>query len=317
MDLKVRCSLGSLALAATLVSSFSCAPAGAGELVSYLHNDVAGTPMMATDSNGLLTWKQTYRPYGDRLTESTASRGNHLWFTGKPFDQATGLSYMGARYYDPALGRFMGVDPMQATETDLHSFNRYAYANNNPLRYVDPTGMWSVSVDFFALSAGFGRDQASGQFFWELKGGLTGLGASIDPSENAPIGEGRYGRECLECSVASSSWVTGNIEAGVVVGPLSWQPIEYDVGALITDDVVGGADHVYFEEGEGLTLDVLGLESVFEGGEFGLDLDLEANLEFGATISWDDFREALGMEPLTENPERRQENSSPPAGGRR
>jgi len=49
---------------------------------------------------------------------------------------------MQARYYDPVIGRFYSNDPIGFL--DVHSFNRYAYANNNPYKYTDPTGMSSV-----------------------------------------------------------------------------------------------------------------------------------------------------------------------------
>jgi len=45
---------------------------------------------------------------------------------------------MQARYYDPVIGRFYSNDPLGFR--DIHSFNRYAYANNNPYRYTDPSG---------------------------------------------------------------------------------------------------------------------------------------------------------------------------------
>ena len=45
---------------------------------------------------------------------------------------------MQARYYDPVIGRFYSNDPIGFR--DVHSFNRYAYANNNPYKYVDPDG---------------------------------------------------------------------------------------------------------------------------------------------------------------------------------
>jgi len=48
---------------------------------------------------------------------------------------------MDARYYDPVIGRFYSNDPIGFR--DVHSFNRYAYANNNPYKYVDPSGMIS------------------------------------------------------------------------------------------------------------------------------------------------------------------------------
>ena len=47
------------------------------------------------------------------------------------------MSYLGARYYNPHLGRFMGLDPKEVNPEDVHSFNRYAYANNNPYKFVD------------------------------------------------------------------------------------------------------------------------------------------------------------------------------------
>jgi hypothetical protein len=51
---------------------------------------------------------------------------------------------MQARYYDPVIGRFYSNDPVGFR--DVHSFNRYAYANNNPYKYVDPTGMSNVDI---------------------------------------------------------------------------------------------------------------------------------------------------------------------------
>ncbi|MFZ6688393.1 RHS repeat domain-containing protein [Undibacterium sp. SXout11W] len=87
-----------------------------------------------------MVWKENYRPYGDRLNNQAASANNKLWFAGKPYDTATGLSYMGARYYAPVIGRFMGVDPKGVDPENIHSFNRYAYTNNNSCKYVDPNG---------------------------------------------------------------------------------------------------------------------------------------------------------------------------------
>ena len=53
---------------------------------------------------------------------------------------------MQVRYYDPVIGRFYSNDPVDAishlnTPNDIQGFNRYRYANNNPYKYTDPTGM--------------------------------------------------------------------------------------------------------------------------------------------------------------------------------
>ena len=83
---------------------------------------------------------------GGRVVNAPAEAGNRIAFHGKVLDQDTGLSYFGARYYDPTLGRFMGVDPVGFAESNPQSFNRYAYGNNNPYRYADPNGMWAEDL---------------------------------------------------------------------------------------------------------------------------------------------------------------------------
>ena len=50
------------------------------------------------------------------------------------------MQYFGARYYNPTIGRFTQIDPLEGNIFDPQSLNRYAYSRNNPLRYVDPTG---------------------------------------------------------------------------------------------------------------------------------------------------------------------------------
>jgi uncharacterized protein RhaS with RHS repeats len=50
------------------------------------------------------------------------------------------LSYFGARNYDPLRGQFISIDPVGFSPNNIHSFNRYAYGNNNPYRYIDPDG---------------------------------------------------------------------------------------------------------------------------------------------------------------------------------
>jgi RHS repeat-associated protein len=118
----------------------------------HFHNDPSGTPMAATDSNGNLIWKASYQPYGKELDQAAAGANNALWFHGKPYDPATGLSYFQARNYDPLTGRFTGIDPQGFGEGNIHSFNRYAYGNNNPYKYVDPDGRSPVEHFLHELS---------------------------------------------------------------------------------------------------------------------------------------------------------------------
>ena len=109
-----------------------------------------GKPCGTTDTKGNVKWKATYLPYGEQTNGPAANEDNRIGFAGKPFDQDTGLSYLGARSYDSRLGRFTGFDPQGVDPNNVHSFNRYAYANNNPYRYVDPDGRSPIDVPFLA-----------------------------------------------------------------------------------------------------------------------------------------------------------------------
>lgn len=66
-------------------------------------------------------------------------------FTGKEVDEETGLYYFGARYYDPRISLWYGVDPMAVKYPSWNPFN---YTMNNPIRFIDPTGM-SVEGDIY------------------------------------------------------------------------------------------------------------------------------------------------------------------------
>jgi RHS repeat-associated protein len=131
--------------------------------INWLVTDQLGTPRMIIDQTGALAGvkRHDYLPFGEELFAGTGGRipsqgysGDSVRqkFTSKERDNETGLDYFGARYYASAQGRFTSSDPLLASGTvyDPQSWNRYSYASNNPLRFVDPTGMW----DWDASSGG-------------------------------------------------------------------------------------------------------------------------------------------------------------------
>lgn len=63
-------------------------------------------------------------------------------FTGKERDQETRLDFFGARYMSGAQGRFTSSDRISGWPSQPQSWNQYAYGLNNPIRYIDPTGMF-------------------------------------------------------------------------------------------------------------------------------------------------------------------------------
>ena len=122
--------------------------ARAAETITYIHWDALGSPVAATDEAGHVIWRESYRPYGARIDNEAGASANSRWYTGHPQDADTGLVYAGARYYDPVIGRFYGVDSVGVQEGQIRSFNRYAYGANNPYRYVDPDGHFVVDALF-------------------------------------------------------------------------------------------------------------------------------------------------------------------------
>jgi RHS repeat-associated protein len=136
---RVKKALAWLVLACAAVGSVS-----ATEVVTYLHTDKLGSVVMATDASGAPIWYERYYPYGERIGKTSLSFDNPLWYTGKPEETGLGLSYFGARWYDPITGRFQAVDPVGFFDENLKSFNQYIYANSNPYLYIDPDGRMAL-----------------------------------------------------------------------------------------------------------------------------------------------------------------------------
>ncbi|WP_146095491.1 RHS repeat-associated core domain-containing protein, partial [Xanthomonas theicola] len=83
-----------------------------------------------------------YAPYGAAIGKTIDGIG----YAGHAMNAGTGLVYMQQRYYDPAIPRFLSVDPVTADSATGGNFNRYWYANNNPYRFSDPDGREVVYV---------------------------------------------------------------------------------------------------------------------------------------------------------------------------
>lgn len=135
--------------------SVSAAPTiSLSQTITFFHNDVSGSPIAATDASGNLVWKESYTPYGMKILMPQEAEANRIGFAGKPYEADSQLSYMGARYYDSNTARFISVDPKPADPENVHGINRYAYANNNPYRFVDPDGHSPIDVAFLAYDLG-------------------------------------------------------------------------------------------------------------------------------------------------------------------
>ena len=83
--------------------------------------------------------ERRYKAWGEtRYTWGTTP--STYRYTGQRQEEGLGLYQMGARWVDPALGRWLSPDTIVPDPVNPQSFNRYSYVRNNPLRYIDPTG---------------------------------------------------------------------------------------------------------------------------------------------------------------------------------
>lgn len=110
--------------------------------IRHYHADHLGTPRVITDGGGMLIGLHTYFPYGGELSAAASGINDNQRFTGHERD-ASGLDYMHARYYNWGWGRFLSVDPARSAKPKApQSWNRYSYAADNPLKYVDRNGQY-------------------------------------------------------------------------------------------------------------------------------------------------------------------------------
>ena len=125
----------------------------------YPTSDNLGSPRLLTNSAAGVVSRHDYMPFGEEISSGIGGRGSGIGFgatdglrqkfTQKERDNETGLDFFGARYFASTQGRFTSPDPLQASAhvARPQTWNRYSYAVNNPLRFIDPTGQVDEDPD--------------------------------------------------------------------------------------------------------------------------------------------------------------------------
>lgn len=103
----------------------------------FIFGDHLGTPIRVENELAQTVWQVRVSPYGTVQVEVGESFHMPLRFSGHYFDAETGLHYNRFQYYDPSLGRYLQSDP----DGIGGGLNVYAYAEDNPLRWVDVRGL--------------------------------------------------------------------------------------------------------------------------------------------------------------------------------
>ena len=108
----------------------------------FTHSDWLGTERVRTDMTGANCESIASLPFGDgQSITGTCGDVSPLHFTGKERDSESGLDNFEARYMSSSMGRLMSPDLLGGHQEDPQTLNRYVYARNNPLNFVDPTGL--------------------------------------------------------------------------------------------------------------------------------------------------------------------------------
>ena len=114
----------------------------------YYAQDGLGSTVATVNQDGVTTGNYAYDPYGNATvtspTGSSSTGMNPYRYAGGVYDPASSLTHFGQRWYDPATGRFTQLDSIE-TVADPSRANRYVYAGANPVNYVDPTGLFSIT----------------------------------------------------------------------------------------------------------------------------------------------------------------------------
>lgn len=131
--------------------------------------DALGSVVALTDANKAITTDYDYEPFGS-ATRSGSPTTSHYTFTGRE-DDGTGLMFYRARYYNPALNRFVSEDPIEYAGGDLVL---YAYARSDPMTGWDPLGLWGAeeSYDYWVKAGSASLD----------RGGLVGNAQAVGAS---------------------------------------------------------------------------------------------------------------------------------------
>ncbi len=129
-----------------------------------MHQDNLGNIIAMSDSNGVITNRRSYTPFGEirnilytEIKDQANSMSTHQLmlksldsvnrgFTGHEHINGTDLIHMNGRVYDPTIGRFLSADPHIQAPNDTQSYNRYSYVKNNPINYTDPSGYFFKSL---------------------------------------------------------------------------------------------------------------------------------------------------------------------------
>ncbi len=159
-----------------------------GATYRFVTDHVGSVRLVVNSVTGEVVQELTYDVWGQVLSDSNPGF-QPFGFAGGLYDRDTGLTRFGARDYDAASGRWTAKDPILF---DGGQGNLYVYVGNDPLNFIDPTGLWSLDISFYnGIGGGITLSQKAGQ---GISGGYEigvgrGVGFEFDPDADPMVGD--------------------------------------------------------------------------------------------------------------------------------
>ena len=271
-------------------------------VMEYYHLDAVGSVRAVTNQGGTLIRRHDDDPFGQELATTPTGQDTPR-FTGKERDAETSLDYFGARYYASRVGRFTTVDPghVGGDVGDPQSWNAYAYAGNNPLRFIDPDGRRWFAKNGNAVWVEPNKDgtfTAPGEGWVELdpKDYNYGMNVAFVNGELSRIGEDEKGHKMLAPWMTPEQGLTDTtfsflapIQLGAVAG--------IGVGRMLAANRLPSIGFKLLTPAQGLTKDAVRLAIVrqvmLKQIPIGQVVRGVVVLE-GRTVSYTAFRQASG-----------------------
>gem|GEM_PF-2195207 len=151
-------------------------PSSSPSTYLYIRN-IQGDVTKIVDQNGNILVRYEYDAYGNILSmtgshENTLGKHNSLTYRSYKYDREINLYYLNSRYYNPEIGRFINSDGLLGPVGNILGHNMYAYTQNNPVMFVDPSGKVPIPLVFALVTAFFIGSVASAisqgqQYGWD------------------------------------------------------------------------------------------------------------------------------------------------------
>ena len=150
----------------------------------FYHFDKTGSTVALTGTNGQVSTAYAYSPFGAVVKTSGPADDNPFTYGGQygVMDEGQGLFFMQNRYYDAHTGRFLQKDPIGFAG----DINLYAYVGNNPVNYLDPSGLFGWGYVYQALRRFSGQTKEMAELAGKMLDTLTGAGLTMAGAELIP-----------------------------------------------------------------------------------------------------------------------------------